>query len=190
MMRVLRRLGVAGLLLAACRQDMHDQPRFEPFEHTSFYADGRSARPQLPGTVARGQLRADTHFYTGKVNGEPAKTFPFPVTREVLKRGRERFDIFCSACHGPAGNGDGIVVQRGFRKPPSLHDDRLRKAPPGHFFDVITNGLGSMYDQADRIAPRDRWAIAAHIRVLQLSQNARLEDVPPEERGKLLAEKR
>ena len=185
-----RLLVAAGLLCGGCRQDMHDQPRLDAFEASAFFPDGRSARPQVPGTVARGELNADVHLYTGKVDGEPATTFPFAVTREVLERGRGRFTIFCSACHGPAGYGDGIVPQRGFRNPPSLHVDRLRDSPPGHFFEVITNGFGAMFDFADRVAPRDRWAIAAYIRVLQESQNARLDDLTAEEREGLQAKER
>lgn len=167
--------------LAACRQDMHDQPRYEPLEASAFFEDGRSARQPVTGTVARGQLQADTHFYTGRVNGEPVTTFPFQITQEVLKRGQERYNIFCSPCHDRVGNGEGMVVRRGFRRPPSFHIDRLREAPVGHFFDVITNGFGAMYDYAARIPPRDRWAIIAYIRALQFSQRATLADVPEAE---------
>lgn len=175
-----------ALAATACRQDMHDQPRFEPLEKNSFYADGRSARPVIAGTVARGQLNIDDHFYTGKINGELTTTFPFPITKNILERGRERFNIFCTPCHGALGYGDGMIVQRGFRPPPSFHIQRLREAPVGHFFDVMTNGLGAMYDYRDKVAPADRWAIAAYIRVLQLSQNAAIEDVPEEMRQKLI----
>ncbi len=171
---------------AACRQDMHDQPRYEPLERSTFFNDGRSARPFVEGTVARGQLKTDEHFYTGKVNGELVNTLPFPATKEVLDRGHERYNIYCSPCHDRVGNGQGMIVQRGFRQPPSLHIDRLRQAPLGHFFDVMTNGFGTMYSYADRVAPQDRWAIVAYIRALQMSQNAALDDVPVEERGKLL----
>lgn len=169
---------------------MHVQPKYTPLEASSFFDDGRSARPLVEGTVARGHLRTDELFYTGKINGVLADVFPFPVTREVLKRGEERFNIYCSDCHDRVGTGQGIVVRRGFRAPPSFHSDRLRKAPAGHFFDVITQGSGAMYSFASRIPPQDRWAIAAYIRALQLSQNATLEDVPPAERELLLREQK
>jgi hypothetical protein len=173
------------LFLLGCRQDMHDQPRYEPLEGSTFFSDGRSARPLVEGTVARGQLRLDEHFHFGKVNGKLVDTFPFPITKEILERGRERYDIFCSPCHDRVGNGQGMIVQRGFRPPPSYHIDRLREAPVGHFYDVITNGFGAMYSYADRLPPRDRWAIVAYIRALQLSQHATLEDVPTEARYQL-----
>lgn len=169
-------IGVA--VLSACRQDMHDQPKYQPLEVNEFFADGRASRPLVEGTVARGQLKLDDHFYTGKINGELVRTFPFEITAEVLQRGQQRYDIFCAPCHDRAGTGNGMIVQRGFRAPPSLHIPRLRTEPVGHFFDVMTNGLGAMYDYADRVAPADRWAIAAYIRVLQLSRNASIGDVP------------
>jgi hypothetical protein len=172
---------VSGLLLVSgCRQDMHDQPRYEPLEASSFFADGRASRPLVPGTVARGQLRTDTHFYLGKVDGRLVETLPVPVTRPLLERGRERYDIYCAPCHDRLGSGQGMIVRRGFRRPPSLHIDRLREAPIGHFFDVISNGFGVMTDYAAQVTPRDRWAIAAYVRVLQLSQHAQLADVPAE----------
>lgn len=171
------------VLVASCRQDMHDQPRYEPLEASAFFADGRSARPQVPGTVARGELQLDEHLYTGKIDGELATTFPFEITREVLLRGRERYDIVCSVCHDRTGYGEGIVVKRGLKQPPSLHIERLRESPPGYFFDVMTNGFGSMYDLADRIGAEDRWAIVAYVRTLQFSQNAGLIDVPPGQRA-------
>ncbi len=182
-------LGLFLMLSAACRQDMADQPRYRPLAASSFFADGRSARPLVPGTVARGHLRTDEHLYTGKVKGVEVDTFPFPITRQVLARGRERFNIYCSPCHDRLGTGEGIVVERGFRHPPSYHSDKLRAAPVGHFFDVITNGFGAMTDYGDRISPRDRWAIAAYIRALQLSQRATLSDVAPEERARLAESK-
>ncbi len=176
-------------LLAAlglgCRQDMHDQTKYEALEASAFFADGRSARPVVAGTVARGQLQADELLYTGRIDGKNAEVFPFPIDQHVLQRGQERFNIYCAPCHDQLGHGQGMIVQRGFRPPPSLHDERLRNAPPGLIFDVITNGFGVMWSYADRIAPEDRWAIAAYIKVLQLSQNARLEDVPPAERARL-----
>ena len=180
----------ASLIFAVgCRQDMHNQPKYKPLAGSEFFADDRASRPLVDGTVARGHLKTDEHFYTGKVNGKLVDTFPFPVTRAVLERGRERFNIYCAVCHGRDGNGRGMIVQRGFRQPPSYHIDRLRQAPVGHFFDVITNGFGSMYSYASRVSPEDRWAIVAYIRALQLSQNATLADVPPEERQKLVGTK-
>jgi mono/diheme cytochrome c family protein len=171
-------LGLA--LLAGCRQDMYDQPRYEPLDPSAFFDDGLSARPLVPGTVARGHLKNDDHLYAGKVQGKPAETFPMPVDRPLLERGRERFDIYCAPCHGRVGNGRGMIVERGFPAPPSFHIDRLRTTPPGHIFEVITNGHGAMYPYASRVEPRDRWAIAAYIKALQLSQNASRADVPPE----------
>ncbi len=164
---------------------MHDQPRYEALEANNFFGDARASRPQIPGTIARGQLQTDRHFYTGRIGADLAPTFPFPITQEVLERGRERFDIHCSPCHDRAGTGAGVVVQRGFRAPPSFHIDRLREAPPGHFFDVMTNGFGAMADYSSRVSPRDRWAIAGYIHALQYSQRASLADVPEAERAKL-----
>jgi mono/diheme cytochrome c family protein len=169
---------LALLMLAGCRQDMHDQPRFKPLAQSDFYADLRSARPQVPGTVPRGQLHEDTYFYTGKVGNNPGDYMPFPVTEEVLARGQERYNIYCAPCHSRLGDGNGMVVQRGFRPPPSYHTDRLRKAPLGYFYDVITNGFGAMPEYASQIPARDRWMIVAYIRALQLSQNAASADVP------------
>ena len=169
---------LALVALLGCRQDMHDQPRYEPFEKSTFFADGRSSRLQVPGTVARGQLQTDEHFYRGRQGEQLATAFPFPLTTAVLDRGGERFVIFCSPCHGRLGDGEGMVAQRGFRHPPSYHTERLRGEPVGHFFDVITNGLGAMSDFSDRINPRDRWAIVAYIRALQLSQHAALGKLP------------
>ena len=173
------------IMTAGCRQDMHDQPRFKTYRPSSFFADGRSARPLVEGTVARGNLQADEHLYQGKENGGPATNFPFPITEQVLLHGQERFNIYCSPCHSQLGDGQGMIVQRGLKQPPSFHIERLREAPVGYFFTVISNGFGVMYDYSDRIAPRDRWAIIAYIRALQLSQNATLADVPAEERQKL-----
>ncbi len=177
---------ICCLSATACRQDMHDQPRYEPLEKSTFFSDQRASRPVVEGTVARGQLNLDEHLYTGKINDELATSFPYSITKEVLVRGQERFNIFCSPCHGQVGNGQGMIVQRGFRQPPSYHIPRLREAPSGHFFDVITNGFGSMYSYASRVSVEDRWAITAYIRALQLSQNASLEDVPQEQRRQLL----
>ena len=184
---VLRRLtGLALLLiLTSCRQDMHDQPRLDPLESSTFFKDGRASRPLVDGTIPVGELRDDTHLYAGKIGGELATTFPFPIDRAVLERGRQRFDAYCSPCHDRTGNGEGMVVRRGFRRPPSFHSDRLRQAPVGHFFDVITNGFGVMTDYSAEIPPRDRWAVVAYVRALQLSQNAKPSDVPADVLAKL-----
>jgi mono/diheme cytochrome c family protein len=175
----------ALIVVSACRQDMHDQPKYVPLRESTFFGDARSARPLVEGTVARGHLRDDALMYTGRVGKEDATAFPFPIDARVLARGRERFDIFCSPCHGRTGQGDGMVVRRGYRRPPSYHQDRLREAPVGHFFDVITNGFGAMPDYASQIAAADRWAIVAYIRALQLSEHATLADVPAEERDRI-----
>ena len=166
------------LPLAACRQDMHDQPRFKPLRESDFYADLRSARPPVEGTVARGQLHEDAYFYGGKIGNNPGDYMPFAVTADVLARGQERYNIYCAPCHSRLGDGDGTIVQRGFRRPPSFHTDRLRRAPLGYFVDVMTNGFGAMPDYASQIAPSDRWCIVAYIRALQLSQAATVADVP------------
>jgi mono/diheme cytochrome c family protein len=175
----------ALIVVSACRQDMHDQPKYVPLRESTFFGDARSARPLVEGTVARGHLRDDALLYTGRVGKEDATAFPFPIDARVLARGRERFDIFCSPCHGRTGQGDGMVVRRGYRRPPSYHQDRLREAPVGHFFDVITNGFGAMPDYASQIAAADRWAIVAYIRALQLSEHATLADVPAGERDRI-----
>jgi len=164
---------------------MHDQPKYESLEASAFFPDGRASRPLVPGTVARGQLREDPHLNEGKIAGKPAETFPFPIDLKILERGRQRYNIYCSPCHDRLGNGDGMVVRRGFRRPPSYHIERLRQAPPGYFYDVITNGFGAMQDYAAQVPVRDRWAIVAYIRALQLSQNAHLSDVPETERQNL-----
>jgi len=186
--RILLGAGLAAALATGCRQDMHDQPKLQPYEASAFFADGRASRPLVPGTVARGRLFEDEHLHRGTVDGAPAASFPFEVTRAVLERGRERYAIHCAPCHGAAGDGDGMVVRRGMKQPPSYHLARLREAPPGYFFDVITNGFGAMYDLADRVEARDRWAIVAYVRALQLAQNASIADVPPAERARLEAE--
>jgi mono/diheme cytochrome c family protein len=167
------------LTLAGCRQDMHDQPRFKPLAESDFFADLRSSRAPVDGTVARGQLHEDTYFYTGKIGANPGNYMPseVPVSEETLARGRERFNIYCAPCHSRLGDGNGMVVQRGYRHPPSYHQDRLRQAPLGYFFDVMTNGFGAMPDYAAQIPPRDRWCIVAYIRALQLSQNASAADI-------------
>ena len=183
------------LISAGCRRDMQDQPKIKPLRGTTFFRDGLGSRQPIEGTIARGQLRSNTEYFTGKKVGAtgatatPAQqqtagatgsqtnsfpddidTFPLPVTAEVIQRGRERYNIFCSACHGLTGNGDGMIVRRGFRRAASFNDDRLRQAPVGHFFDAITNGWGAMPSYAPQIPVQDRWAIIAYIRALQLSQ--------------------
>lgn len=175
------------LVCAGCRLDMHVQPRYNPYDPTDFFNDGQSARMPVAGTVPRSDLTMgpDELLYTGKVNGEVATGFPFPITREILDRGRERFNINCSPCHGLAGDGDGMIVQRGFRRPPTFHDDRLRNIPVGYFFQVITNGFGVMYPYGYRVTPRDRWAIISYIRALQLSRQVSINDLPPAEQEKL-----
>jgi mono/diheme cytochrome c family protein len=139
----------------------------------------------VPNTVARGQLREDEHLYMGRVGGQPATEFPIPVTAEVMERGRERYTVFCSPCHGATGVGNGMIVQRGFRQPPSYHEERLVNAPVGYFFDVMTNGFGAMQDYAAQVPVADRWAIAAYIRALQFSQRATVADVPADRRAAL-----
>jgi mono/diheme cytochrome c family protein len=164
---------VAALALTACTQKMALQPSYRPFQPSDQFADGTSARSQVPDTVARGQLVTDAQ--------------PVTLTRELLDRGQQRFEIFCAPCHGYAGDGDGIVVQRGFTPPPSFHSDRLRQAPLSHFFTIATNGFGAMPSYAAQVSVADRWAIAAYIRALQLSQHATLDDVPADQRGALEA---
>lgn len=166
---------------------MHVQPKYLPYEPTDFFPDGRSERQPVAGTVARGQLRLDELFYTGKENGVEADEFPFPITKADLQRGQERYNIYCTPCHDYLGNSYGFIVRRGFPLPASYHIQRLREAPAGHFFGVITNGMGAMYSYADRLDPADRWRIVAYIRVLQAARNAHLSDVPADERQKLLA---
>jgi hypothetical protein len=172
-------LGLLALFaLAGCRQDMHDQPKFKPLAMSDFFSDLRSARDPVEGTVARGQLHEDTYFYTGMVGQNPGDYMPFPVTNDVLARGQQRFNIYCSPCHSRVGDGNGVIAQRGYRKPPSYHTERLRKAPLGYFFDVMTHGFGAMPDYASQVPPRDRWCIVAYIRALQLSQGATMAEVP------------
>lgn len=179
-----------GLLAAGCRRDMFQQPISKPLEPSDFFQDNHMAsRPLVPHTIARGHLDADEAFYKGMIGTNLVETFPFPITRATLERGRERFDIYCAPCHGRTGDGNGMIVQRGFPAPPSYHIDRLRQAPVGHFFDVMTRGYGVMYSYAERVEPSDRWAIAAYIRVLQKSQHATLTEVPEAERIKLEAGK-
>ena len=175
----------AAVTLAGCRQDMHDAPRYEVYEANASFPDGRASRNLPVGTVARGQLRDDEHLYTGKINGVPAQTFPFAIGDAEMRRGWERFNIYCTPCHGLLGDGKGMVVQRGLRQAATYHQERLQRAQPGYFFDVITNGFGAMQGYAEQIPPRDRWMVAAYVRALQLSQNASVDDVPEADRGRL-----
>ncbi|MGN6385036.1 MAG: c-type cytochrome [Verrucomicrobiota bacterium] len=168
-----------------CRQGMYKQAKHEPLEPSSFYPNNMSARPVIPGTVARGHLHLDRAFYTGMIGTNYITELPLPLNADLLKRGQERYNIYCAVCHDRTGEGNGMIVQRGFPHPPSFHIDRLRKAPLGHFFDVITHGYGVMYPYASRVEPQDRWAIAAYIRVLQQSQNAALSELSAEQRQKL-----
>jgi len=177
---------LAGAASVACRQDMQDQPKYIPLRPSEFFSDGRSERPLIDGTVARGHLNDDAAFYTGKgPDGKPLDTFPFPVTKDVILRGQDRFNVYCSPCHDRAGDGNGMIVRRGYRKPPSYHTDKIRQLQNGFIYDVITNGFGAMPDYAAQIAPRDRWAIVAYVRALQLSRNASINDVPAEARAQL-----
>ena len=190
---------VAGCCLG-CEDDMADQPRFEPLEASSFFDDGIASRQIPEGSVARGHLRSDTHLFEGKVNGQPASEFPFPVTADWLARGRQRYEIFCAVCHGSTGDGYGMIVQRGFVRPPAFypipehqaalpqHYTRaqwLLTAPVGHYFDVITNGWGAMFSYNDRVKPEDRWAIIMYIKALQRSQYAPADQLAPDERARL-----
>ena len=176
------------LALAGCRQDMHNQPKFYPQRGTTLYVDGRSARPQVENTVARGQLHEDSYFYTGLVNGVEGTTMPFPVNMDVLARGQERYNVFCTPCHSRVGNGVGMIVQRGYAKAGNFHTARLNSAPLGHFYNVIRNGYGAMPDYAAQLTPEDRWAVVAYIKALQLSQNAQFGDVPAGEHPQPLNE--
>ena len=172
-------------MAAGCRQDMHNQPKSIPLRESAFFRNGSSARPLVEDTVARGTLQEDEAFFTGKSFGVEVTTLPFALTKDVLDRGENRYNIFCSPCHDLAGTGQGMIVRRGYRQPPTFHSDRIRQAAIGHFFDVITNGFGAMPDYRAQIAPRDRWAIAAYVRALQLSQHATAAELPAEDRQKL-----
>ncbi len=187
---------VMVMTMTSCRQDMQDQPKYLPYRGSEIFADSLSSRSLVEGTVPRGYLREDQEMYTGKTGAPAAKAandtsktavssdvneFPFPITREILDRGQERYNIYCSPCHGVLGDGQGMIANRGLRGPVSFHQDRLRTAPLGHFFDVITNGFGRMQDYSMQIPPHERWAIIAYIRALQLSQNANVLDIPPED---------
>ncbi|MBV8126548.1 MAG: cytochrome c [Planctomycetaceae bacterium] len=187
-------MAVALLVLTGCRSEMYEQPRYEPLEPSSLFEDGSSARPLVAGTVPRDDPRGappagvpDEVFYTGWSQGKLVESVPFPVDRAVLERGQERFRIYCTPCHGELGDGRGMIVRRGFNPPPPYASEELRKQPIGHYFDVMTRGFGTMYSYASRVPPRDRWAIAAYIRVLQLSQHAEAANLPAEDRNKLPA---
>ena len=176
---------LAALGLASCRPDMANQPRAKPLSESDFFSNGTSARQPPLHTVAHGDARENTALYTGLIKGIYVTQLPLTLTSERLTRGRDRFDAMCAECHDRTGSGNGMVVQRGFPQPPSFHVDRLRNAPIGHFFDVISNGYGVMSAYAARVEPEDRWAIAAYIRALQLNHNAKLSDIDPAERAKL-----
>jgi cytochrome c553 len=177
---------LVALVSSGCRRDMFSQPSEKPLERSSFFRDNQMASRPLPAhTVARGQLDEDEAYYSGKIGTNLVTEFPMPVTREVLLRGQERFNIYCAPCHGRTGEGNGMIPQRGYPAPPSYHIDRLRTAPVGHLYDVITRGYGVMYSYASRVEPEDRWAIVAYIRALQLSRNAKISDVPEQQRAQL-----
>jgi mono/diheme cytochrome c family protein len=191
---------VLGLVLSGCRQDMQNQPKFIPLRSSEFFPDRRSARYPVDGTVPRledarldsEQLDPNSYFLTGRHGATLGNELPFQIhsgeqMRELLARGQERYGIYCTPCHSLVGDGLGMIVQRGYKRPPSLHEDRLRNAPLGHFFDVMSNGFGAMPDYAAQIKPEDRWAIAAYIRALQLSQHATQADVAADQRDKLNA---
>jgi mono/diheme cytochrome c family protein len=170
---------LAIMLLAGCRQKMADQPRYDPLQESAFYADLLSARPLPDGVIARDFVEKDELLDLGLAGDRPADRIPYPITIELLRRGRERYDIYCTPCHDFIGTGNGMAVQRGFRtRPPSFHTDELRAAPPGRFFEAITNGFGAMPPYAGQVAPQDRWAVIAYIRALQLSQWASPDDIP------------
>ena len=194
-------LGVMAMavVMSGCRQDMHDQPKYIPLRGSTFFADGRGSRMPVANTVARGNLRDDQYFYTGKINGLAANQLPdrllkedFKSMGELLARGQQRYQVYCTPCHSRVGDGNGMIPQRAGNtgatsafRPPSYHEDRLKKMPLGHFYDVMTNGFGVMLNYSAQVSPRDRWAIAAYIRALQLSQDAKVTDVPEGERDKI-----
>ena len=167
---------------------MQDQPRYKPLAETDFFADHRSERPEVEGTIARGHLRIDEARYVGKVNGEDITDFPIPISKADIDRGQERFNIYCAPCHSRIGDGNGMIVLRGFRQAASFYSEKLMTAPVGHFFDVVSNGFGAMPSYASRITPDDRWRVIAYIRALQLSESARLNDVPADQRTNLPSE--
>lgn len=180
-------MACASAVVAACKQtELSDQPRSGPLDRSTFFADERSARTPVPGTIPRGGLRIDQHLYEGMREGAPAAEFPFELERGDLERGRDRYDVYCAPCHGYVGDGDGMVVQRGFPRPPSLHSLRLRDVPVGYVFQVITRGAAAMPSYRSQIEPRDRWRIVGYVRALQRSQHARRDDVPAGEWAALL----
>jgi len=185
-----RTLVLAAALIAplgaGCRQDMQNQPKYKPLRESAFFADHRTSRPAIEGVVPRGPMRTPDAFYTGRADGQLVKTMPVTLDAALVARGQQRFNIYCSPCHGRTGQGNGMIVQRGFKQPPSFHIDRLREQVDGYFFDVMTNGFGQMPTYAQQIAERDRWAIVAYVRALQLSEHATVNDVPEAERAKLL----
>lgn len=185
--RIALTVAFAGIVLlaAGCRQKMSQQPYYDPYEASDFFADGKSARLPVEGTVARGHLATDEHLYTGRVDGELVDAYPFEITEAVLARGRERFDIYCSPCHARSGRGNGIVVRRGYRAPPSFLDPKFAELPVGHYVDVMTRGFGAMPSYAAQVSPRDRWSIAAYVQALQLSQSVDISQLPPERQAEL-----
>lgn len=178
---------VAIFAIAGCRQQMADQPHQRPLEQSNFFDDGMASRPVEPGTVARAGKEQNGPRFKSKVDGKLVDTFPFEVTMEVLAHGQERYEIFCSPCHDRLGTGQGMIVRRGFTPARSFHDPRLRDAPAGHFFEVITQGFGQMPSYANQLSEQDRWAVIAYIRALQFSRNVRLDQLPPEDRAKMKA---
>jgi mono/diheme cytochrome c family protein len=176
---------IALLSIVACRRDMQDQPKYKPLGESRFFADGRDSRPIPPGTIARDEIADTDPIHTGSANGAFLETIPLPVNATLLERGRDRFNIYCSPCHGQTGNGYGMVRQRGFWIPANLHTERLRSVPPGYIYQVIKNGYGAMPDHGDQIPVNDRWAIVAYLRALQLSRDANISDVPPDLRQQL-----
>ncbi len=181
---------LGALFLAACQQQMADQPSYRPLRRSTFFGDERSARPRIPGTIAQEDPQGNTPLLTGLNGNTPVADLPVPLTQALMQRGQQRFDIFCAPCHDRAGTGNGMIPQRGYRHPPSYHIARLREAPIGHFFQVMTNGFGQMPSYADQVSVNDRWAIAAYIRALQLSEHAPLSDVPASQRTGLEQQKR
>ena len=180
----------ALLAVAGCHHDMEVQPRYDPLESNEMFADGMASRPLVPGAIARGHLQTDSALATGRVDGQLVERLPVELTEKLISRGQERYNIYCTPCHSRVGDGNGIVVLRGYRKPPSFHSPRLRGLPDGHFFDVITRGFGQMPSYARQVPVEDRWAIVAYIRALQLSQHAELDQLPEADRSKLPSEAR
>lgn len=179
----------AILLGSGCeiRQRMWDQPKYEPLEKSTLFSDNRASRDLIDGTVSQGNLKLDSHLHEGRLNDAEATTFPFPITEEILERGHERYDIYCSVCHGKSGYANGMVVQRGYKKPPSFHEQRLREARPGYLYGVIKNGYGVMSDYSDQIKVEDRWAIVAYLQTLQYSQQVPESNLSQQAKDKLQA---